>query len=101
VSLSHHLNTVSDLLELIVQPNVVRAIGVDFDPARPRYRPQITCTTAADDAEKLICSISSGCGGRVDEIKGALFAVHRTFEALHGDVTACPGRLVERRSKNR
>ncbi|CAD5200045.1 hypothetical protein [Pseudomonas sp. FEN] len=36
----------------------------------------------------------------MDEIEGAFFPIHRTFEALNCDVTARPGRLVERSSKN-
>lgn len=36
----------------------------------------------------------------MDEIEGAFFPVHRTFETLNGDVTARPSCLVERRSEN-
>jgi len=31
--LRHYLKTISELFELVIQPNMVRAIGVDFDPS--------------------------------------------------------------------
>jgi hypothetical protein len=31
--LGHYLRTISDLFELVIHPNTVRAIGVDFDPS--------------------------------------------------------------------
>ena len=87
--------------ELAVEPDAVRAVGIDGDAAAAGHAPEVAGAAALDDGEELVRPVAPLGGGRVQEIDAAGPAGDAALEALHGDIGTDAEGGIEGRGEQR